>query len=209
MEWAAAHRTRFDAFLADRYADAWPATFTDPLRYPVFGGGKRFRPLAALAAFEACAGDPTDFARVLPCSAAVELVHTYSLVHDDLPAMDDDDERRGRPTVHVAWDESTAILVGDALLTDAFAMLASAPLSAQARIASSPPRRRAALAYTVPMDTVAGNTSMRSREDSKLGDEASRTSFTAFIVERSTQSRGTVDWLRWSRSSFLSVSPGP
>ena len=134
MEWAAAHRAQFDAFLDHRYRDAWPAAFTEPLRYPVFGGGKRFRPLAALAAYEACAAEPTELAPVLPCAAAVELVHTYSLVHDDLPAMDDDDERRGRPTVHVAWDEPTAILVGDALLTDAFAVLAAAPLSAEARI---------------------------------------------------------------------------
>jgi geranylgeranyl pyrophosphate synthase len=90
MEWAAAHRARFDAFLDDRYRDAWPTAFTEPLRYPVFGGGKRFRPLAALAAYEACAADPTELAPALPCAAAVELVHTYSLVHDDLPAMDGD-----------------------------------------------------------------------------------------------------------------------
>ena len=135
MEWAAAQRAGFDAFLAERYLDSWPEAFAEPLRYPVFGGGKRFRPLACLAAYEACAADPTDVARALPPAAAVELVHTYSLVHDDLPAMDDDDERRGRPTVHVAWDEPTAILVGDALLTDAFAILADAPLPAEARIA--------------------------------------------------------------------------
>jgi geranylgeranyl pyrophosphate synthase len=136
LEWARAQRARFDDFLSDRYQDVWPASFAAPLRYPVFGGGKRFRPLATLAAFEAVAGDPTQLSRALPAAAAVELVHTYSLVHDDLPAMDDDDERRGRPTVHVKWDDATAILVGDALLTDAFAVLADAPWSAEARIAA-------------------------------------------------------------------------
>jgi geranylgeranyl pyrophosphate synthase len=97
----------------------------------VFGGGKRVRPALALAACEAVGGD--DEAAIAG-AAAVELVHTYSLVHDDLPCMDDDDVRRGRPTVHKAFGEGTAVLVGDALLTEAFAVLARAPVPAATRV---------------------------------------------------------------------------
>src|SRR5690606_21427136 len=92
--WSRAARARLDAYLQPRFQDAWPSEFAAPLRYPVFGGGKRMRPLLAFAACEALDGQPDD---ALAPAAAVELVHTYSLVHDDLPAMDDDDERRGRP----------------------------------------------------------------------------------------------------------------
>jgi geranylgeranyl diphosphate synthase type II len=86
------------------------------------------RPVLALAAFEAVSGqtDPSHDA-VLPAACAVELVHTYSLVHDDLPCMDDDDTRRGRPTVHIQFGEALALLAGDALLTEAFALCANAP----------------------------------------------------------------------------------
>lgn len=130
--WMIEERTRFDGWLRGRYEAVWPASFSGPLTYPVFGGGKRVRPLLCLAAAEALEV-PTE-AAIAP-AVAVELVHTYSLVHDDLPAMDDDDERRGRPTVHKAFDEATAILVGDALLTDAFAILAEADVDAETRIA--------------------------------------------------------------------------
>jgi geranylgeranyl pyrophosphate synthase len=91
------------------------------MRYPLAGGGKRIRPRLTLAAARAGGADP---ARALPVAAAVELIHTFSLVHDDLPALDDDDERRGRPTVHVAFGEAIAILAGDGLLTEAFGALA-------------------------------------------------------------------------------------
>jgi geranylgeranyl diphosphate synthase type II len=94
------------------------------MRYPVFAGGKRLRPTLMLAAVRGLGGDEE---KALPVAAAIELIHTYSLVHDDLPAMDDDDMRRGRPTCHVAFDEATAILVGDALLTLALETLADAP----------------------------------------------------------------------------------
>jgi geranylgeranyl pyrophosphate synthase len=106
------------------------------LRYPVFAGGKRLRPALLLAANQACGGDPEA---ALPAAAAIELIHTYSLVHDDLPAMDDDALRRGRATCHVAFDEATAILVGDALLTLAFetlATLAAVPPAIRAQVAS-------------------------------------------------------------------------
>jgi len=97
----------------------------ETMRYAVFGGGKRLRPLLAVAACEALGGGIDD---VIAPAAALEMIHTYSLVHDDLPAMDDDDLRRGRPTVHKAFGEAEAILAGDALLTYAFEMLATHPL---------------------------------------------------------------------------------
>ncbi len=89
----------------------------DVLRYPLESGGKRIRPVLALATGEA-SGAPVE--QVLPAALAIELVHTFSLVHDDLPALDDDDERRGRPSVHVAHGEGAALLAGDALLAEAF-----------------------------------------------------------------------------------------
>ena len=87
------------------------------MRYPLAGGGKRIRPRLTLAAARAGGADP---ARALPVAAAVELIHTFSLVHDDLPALDDDDERRGRPSLHVAHGEAVAILAGDGLLNAAY-----------------------------------------------------------------------------------------
>jgi geranylgeranyl pyrophosphate synthase len=110
-----------------------PVTLHEAMRYAVFSGGKRLRPALAFAAAEALDAEPE---RVLPIAAAVELVHAYSLVHDDLPAMDDDQERRGRPTVHVRYGEASAILAGDALLAEAFARLAAeaAPREVIARL---------------------------------------------------------------------------
>ncbi len=131
--WSQGWLPPLDALLRERVSDTWPPTFATPLAYPLFTGGKRIRPALAVAAWQAVAPDGADLHAVLPAAAAVELIHTYSLVHDDLPAMDDDDERRGRPTVHVAFDEATAILVGDALLTEAFAVLAEAPWDAAIR----------------------------------------------------------------------------
>ena len=102
------------------------------MRHAVLLGGKRMRPLLVHASGHACGADPD--ALDAPATA-IELVHAYSLVHDDLPAMDDDDLRRGQPTVHVAFDEATAILVGDALQSLAFQVLAEAPLPADRRVA--------------------------------------------------------------------------
>jgi geranylgeranyl pyrophosphate synthase len=124
--WSTAALDEVDRFLDLTLGETWPAALREPLRYPVVGGGKRVRPLLTLAAAEALDRGPR--AQALAAGAAVELVHTYSLVHDDLPAMDDDDVRRGRPTLHKAWDEATAVLVGDALLTEAFGVLAGAAL---------------------------------------------------------------------------------
>ena len=97
-------------------------TITQAMRYSLMAGGKRIRPVLCLAAAEAIDGKPED---VLTAACALEMIHTYSLIHDDLPAMDDDELRRGKPTCHIAFDEATAILAGDALLTLAFETLAS------------------------------------------------------------------------------------
>jgi geranylgeranyl diphosphate synthase type II len=98
-----------------------PASLHKAMRYSVFAGGKRIRPILLLAACEAVGGDPE---RALPAACALEMIHTYSLIHDDLPAMDNDDFRRGRPTSHKVFGEALAILAGDALLTEAFILLA-------------------------------------------------------------------------------------
>jgi len=94
----------------------------EAMKYSLMAGGKRIRPVLCLASAEAVGGNPQA---VLPVACALEMVHTYSLIHDDLPAMDNDDLRRGKPTCHVAFDEATAILAGDALLTLAFQVLSS------------------------------------------------------------------------------------
>jgi geranylgeranyl diphosphate synthase type II len=94
----------------------------EAMRYMVLGGGKKMRPALVLMACEACGGDPKE---ALPAACAVEMVHTYSLIHDDLPAMDDDDLRHGRPSCHKRFGEAMAILAGDALLTEAFRVLAT------------------------------------------------------------------------------------
>ncbi|MBI4055815.1 MAG: polyprenyl synthetase family protein [Elusimicrobia bacterium] len=98
-----------------------PDLIRKSMRYSLFAGGKRLRPVLVLAAAECC-GERTR--RVLPTACAVELIHTYSLIHDDLPAMDDDDLRRGKPTCHKVFGEGMAILAGDGLLTHAFELLA-------------------------------------------------------------------------------------
>lgn len=108
----------------DRYLppfDAYPPLIHQAIRYSVFAGGKRLRPALVMAGAEAVGGDPQ---KVLPAACAMELLHTYSLVHDDLPAMDNDDYRRGKPTSHKVFGEAVAVLAGDALLTLSFQLLA-------------------------------------------------------------------------------------
>ncbi len=105
-------------------ATARPVTLHEAMRYCIFSGGKRLRPVLCLAAAEACGGKLSN-AHAAAC--AVEMMHTYSLVHDDLPAMDDDDLRRGRPTCHKVFGEAMAVLCGDALLTESFAVLVQTP----------------------------------------------------------------------------------
>lgn len=101
--------------------EALPVIIHKAMQYAVFTGGKRFRPVLALSACEACGGKSKD---ALPAALTIELIHTYSLVHDDLPALDDDDTRRGKPTCHRKFGEANAILAGDGLLTLAFELLA-------------------------------------------------------------------------------------
>lgn len=104
-------------------ASAQPKTIHKAMRYSLFAGGKRMRPALCLAAAKACGGQETD---ALPLACAIECVHTYSLVHDDLPAMDNDDYRRGKLTNHKVFGEGIAVLAGDALLTQAFEIVAQA-----------------------------------------------------------------------------------
>jgi len=99
-----------------------PARLHEAMRYSVFAGGKRIRPVLMMAACEAIGETPQT---VLPAACAIEMIHSYSLIHDDLPAMDDDDYRRGQPTSHKVYGEAQAILAGDALLTEAFILLSS------------------------------------------------------------------------------------
>lgn len=113
----------------DRYLPApgaYPPALSEAMRYSVFAGGKRVRPILLLAAASAVGGDGEA---VLPAACAMEFVHTYSLIHDDLPAMDDDDYRRGQPTSHKVFGEAVAILAGDALLTYAFEVMAGPDLT--------------------------------------------------------------------------------
>jgi farnesyl diphosphate synthase len=133
-DWVRAHGQRTEVAL-DRWLDAanaHPIRLHEAMRYAAQGGGKRIRPLLVYAA--GSLGDAK--AQALDAAAvAIECIHAYSLVHDDLPCMDDDDLRRGRPTVHKAYDEPTALLVGDALQTRAFEVLANTQCDANTRLA--------------------------------------------------------------------------
>jgi geranylgeranyl diphosphate synthase type II len=134
-------RTRVDEAL-ERYLPSppeCPPLVSEAMRYSVFAGGKRLRPVLALAAADAVAranAQETDaaFELALPAACALELIHTYSLIHDDLPAMDNDTLRRGRPTLHVVYGDGIAILAGDGLQAEAFALLAREPVTADAAI---------------------------------------------------------------------------
>jgi farnesyl diphosphate synthase len=137
QEWLTAHSERTELALHRLLdsAQTTPQRLHEAMRYAAQGGGKRIRPLLVYAAGQL--GDSANLlnAESLDVAAvAIECIHAYSLVHDDLPCMDDDDLRRGRPTVHKAYDEATALLVGDALQTRAFEILANANCDAQARI---------------------------------------------------------------------------
>lgn len=122
-EYLVAKRDYFDSQLNKFLPcpNSYPPVLRQAMEYSLFAGGKRLRPILTLAAAEVCGGTSEQ---ALSAAAAVEMVHTYSLIHDDLPAMDDDDLRRGKPTCHIAFGEAIAILAGDALLTHAFSVLA-------------------------------------------------------------------------------------
>lgn len=127
-------RELIDSYLKSYFeAPSAPAVLNEAMKYSLFAGGKRVRPILAMASYEACGGDSK---KIIPQAAALELVHTYSLIHDDLPAMDNDDLRRGKPTSHKAFGEALAILAGDALLTEAFLMMTNG------RIQDSGPKMR-------------------------------------------------------------------
>jgi geranylgeranyl diphosphate synthase type II len=125
-EYLQARRAEIEAALVAALPTApdCPAVVADAMRYSVTAGGKRLRPILCLAAAEAVGGHRS---LAMPAACAIELIHTYSLIHDDLPAMDNDTMRRGHPTLHVVAGEAMAILAGDGLLTEAFALLARAP----------------------------------------------------------------------------------
>ncbi|MEW6215511.1 MAG: polyprenyl synthetase family protein, partial [Nitrospirota bacterium] len=114
--------------LIDSYLESYfgipssPSVLNEAMRYSLFAGGKRIRPILALASYEACGGNPEN---IISYASALELIHTYSLIHDDLPAMDNDELRRGKPTSHRVFGEAMAILAGDAFLTEAFYMLSN------------------------------------------------------------------------------------
>jgi geranylgeranyl diphosphate synthase type II len=118
---AAAVDRYLDGYLPSE--DTYPESIHRAMRYSLFAGGKRLRPILTLASAEAVGGSKAD---AMPAAGAIEMIHTYSLIHDDLPAMDDDSLRRGKPTSHVVFGEAIAILAGDGLLTQAFHLLASA-----------------------------------------------------------------------------------
>ena len=126
------YKAYIEQYLAQHYAqfDSEPQqVLYDAMRYSLLAGGKRLRPIFA---FEFCRLCGADWQKAAPMAAAVEMVHTYSLIHDDLPCMDNDDYRRGRLTNHKVYGEAMAILAGDALLTDAFGVIASAELEGKA-----------------------------------------------------------------------------
>jgi geranylgeranyl diphosphate synthase type II len=152
-----------------------PETIHRAMRYSIFAGGKRMRPVLCLAAAEACGGVRID---ALPAACAVECIHTYSLVHDDLPCMDDDDLRRGRPTSHKVFGEGVAVLAGDALLTQAFEILAQA----------KPTKRHSIAAMILELSTAAGSRKLIAGQVADLegeGRQATRAEL-RFIHERKT-----------------------
>ncbi len=126
------YKSFVEAYLQEWYsqfADEPQARLFDAMRYSLLAGGKRLRPVLAFEFCRLCCG---EWKKAAPLAAAVEMIHTYSLIHDDLPCMDDDDFRRGRPTNHKIYGQALAVLAGDALLTDAFTVLSTAQLEGSA-----------------------------------------------------------------------------
>jgi geranylgeranyl diphosphate synthase type II len=162
-EWLASRREAVDAAL-NRFlpeSSEAPPVITEAMRYSVFAGGKRLRPMLVLAAAETVASrlalsESAALQIALPAACAIEFIHTYSLVHDDLPAMDNDTLRRGRPTAHVVYGEGTAILSGDALLTEAFTLLAREPRALPAELGSDGDLATRKLAAIEVIGTAAG-----------------------------------------------------
>ncbi|MFD2170896.1 polyprenyl synthetase family protein [Tumebacillus lipolyticus] len=144
----------------------YPEALYDSMRYSLFAGGKRLRPVLTLATVEALGG---DVEAALPVASALEMIHTYSLMHDDLPAMDDDDYRRGKPTNHKVFGEATAILAGDALLTQAFQLLGTMEASGREAVMLRIVGELATAAGSVGM--VAGQMADMANEGMKANEE--------------------------------------
>ena len=161
QSWVAARQVRCENVLRESLprAEVAPQRLHEAMRYAVLDGGKRVRPLLVFAAGELAGADA---ARLNIAAAAVELIHAYSLVHDDMPCMDNDVLRRGKPTCHVEYDEATALLVGDSLLTLAFQLLAEHRLNGQARFPHPNP---------LPQAGEGANESLR---EFRANDDASR-----------------------------------
>lgn len=135
QQYLTARRTAIDAALLAALPSppSCPSSVADAMRYSVSAGGKRLRPILCLASADAVGG---DWRQAMPAACAIEFIHTYSLIHDDLPSMDNDTLRRGQPTLHVVAGEAMAILAGDGLLTEAFALMAREPIDAGAALAA-------------------------------------------------------------------------
>jgi geranylgeranyl diphosphate synthase, type II len=140
-----------------------PPTIHKAMRYSIFAGGKRIRPVLCLAACEAVGGKPSA---AMPLACAVECIHTYSLIHDDLPSMDDDDLRRGKPTNHKVFGEGIAVLAGDALLTEAFALVAK----------TKPPKRYPVQSLVSDLALAAGSLRLIAGQVQDLENEERRAS---------------------------------
>ena len=137
QEFLSQYQARTEAFLAElfKHSDGYGTRLLESMQYSLLNGGKRIRPLLVYAAAEACSEKDSGINSTTDhFAAAIECVHVYSLIHDDLPAMDDDDLRRGKPTNHIAFDEATAILAGDALQTLAFETICLADSSAENKL---------------------------------------------------------------------------
>ncbi len=162
-------RELVDGYLRDlRFsADPLVAGLEEAMRYSLLAGGKRIRPVLALATARSLGRDASD---VLPIAAAIELIHTYSLIHDDLPAMDDDELRRGRPTCHVRFGEDIAILAGDGLYAEAFRLLLTAQTGEPANVL----RAAAELAGATGVEGMVGGQYIDVREAAPEGDAGLR-----------------------------------
>ncbi len=182
QSYLARRQQRIDRFL-ERYIPPSNEgdTLTQAMRYSLFSGGKRLRPILSIAATEAVGGIVTP---VLPFACAVELIHTYSLIHDDLPAMDDDDLRRGQPTSHRVFGEGIAILAGDALLTEAFRIMAEAA-------AKPTVSQRRALQVLTEIANAAGARGMVAGQADDLG------------AENSAINLPTVEWIHVRKTGAL------
>lgn len=179
-----------------------PVEIYQAIHYSVFAGGKRIRPILCLAAVEACGG---DMAPAMPVACALELIHTYSLIHDDLPVMDNDDFRRGKPTCHKVFGEKIAVLAGDALLTEAFVLLSRAE-----KIRFSAERRLAVIREIAQAAGIAGMVggqtldvlSEKSRPDREVLYEIHRRK-TAALIEAAVKSGAIMSTARENKIAAL------